>query len=511
MQSNAQSRAALHRVPITISVMLASILQALDTTIASVALPRMGGALSATLDEMEWVLTSYIVAAAVMTPLGGWLANRYGRKRVLLVSVAGFTVCSALCGMTQSLGEIVVFRTLQGMAGAALVPLSQAVLLDAYPTEQHGRATALWGMGVLIGPIIGPTLGGWLTDHYSWRWVFYINVPFGLLCLAGLLTYMRESPRRVAPFDLFGFATLSLGIGALQIMLDRGQLLDWFSSTQIVVEAGVAALAFYLFFVHSFTARHPFVNLRLFRDRNFAVGNLFIFVIGVVIYATLALLPPMLQDLMGYSVTLSGVLTSPRGVGAFITMAFVGRLFGRVDTRVLVALGLGTAALALSIMCRFSLQMDDHLVIWGGFLQGIGTGLAYVPLAAVSFVTLAPQLRNEGTAIFNLMRNVGSSIGISVMQALLTRHTQIAHASLAGDVSRFSPAVHALRSTAPVLDPYSAHGLAMLNQVVTRQASMIAYLDDFKTLMVLTLMLLPLVLLLHPARSRPRATAAALE
>jgi MFS transporter, DHA2 family, multidrug resistance protein len=485
---------SVHRIPITISVMLASVLQALDTTIASVALPRMGGALSASLDQMEWVLTSYIVASAVMTPLAGWLASRYGRKVVLTMSVAGFTLCSALCGMTQSLGEIVVCRALQGLAGAALVPLSQAVLLDAYPTEQHGRATALWGMGVLIGPIIGPTLGGWLTDHYSWRWVFYINVPFGLMCLAGLATFMRESPRRISPFDFFGFATLSLAIGVLQIMLDRGQLLDWFSSMQIRIEAAVAALAFYLFFVHSLTARHPFVNLRLFRDRNFAVGNLFIFVVGVVIFSTLALLPPMLQDLMSYPVTLSGLVTTPRGIGAFITMALVGRLFGLVDTRVLVAFGLGVAAVALTIMCRFSLQMDDHLVILGSFTQGIGTGLAYVPLATVSFATLGAHLRNEGTAIFNLMRNVGSSIGISVMQALLTRNTQIAHSSLAAHVSAFNPDVQALPGQ-----------LASLNALVTRQASMIAYLDDFKALLVLTLLLIPLVLLLRPARPRARA------
>jgi MFS transporter, DHA2 family, multidrug resistance protein len=496
------SKESVHRVPITISVMLASVLQALDTTIAAVALPRMGGSLSASLDEMEWVLTSYIVASAIMTPMSGWLANRYGRKTVLTVSVAAFTLCSALCGMTQSLGQIVVCRTLQGLAGASLVPLSQAVLLDAYPTERHGRATALWGMGVLIGPIIGPILGGWLTDHYSWRWVFYINVPFGLLCLVGLVTFMRESPRRIAPFDIFGFATLSLGIGALQVMLDRGQLLDWFSSTQICIEAAVAALAFYLFFVHSLTARHPFVNLRLFRDRNFNVGNVFIFVVGVVIFSTLALLPPMLQNLMGYSVTLSGLLTTPRGIGALLTMGVVGRLVGRVDTRLLVAMGLGMAVAALSIMCRFSLQMDDHLVIWGGLLQGIGTGLAYVPLATVSFATLAPQLRNEGTAIFNLMRNVGSSIGISVMQTLLTRDTQVSHASLAAHVSAFSPAVHSLPQTLAQLDPYSARGLAMLNRLVTRQASMIAYVDDFKALLVLTLLLIPLVLLLRPARRR---------
>ncbi|MGH8326217.1 MAG: DHA2 family efflux MFS transporter permease subunit, partial [Steroidobacteraceae bacterium] len=361
------------KAPITISVMLASILQSLDTTIANVALPKMRGSLSASLDEMEWVLTSYIVTSAIMTPLCGWLASRYGRKRVLAYSVAGFTLMSAMCGMAHSLGEIVLFRALQGVAGAALVPLSQAVLLDINPTEQHGRAMAIWGMGVLVGPIIGPTLGGWLTDHYSWRWVFYINVPFGILSLIGVLSFMREAPRKMAPFDFLGFAALSVGIGALQIMLDRGQLLDWFSSTQVWILAVTAGLAFYLFIVHTFTARDPFVSLALFRDRNFNVGTVFIFIIGVVLYATLALLPPMLQDLMNYPATTTGLVTSPRGVGAFITMAIVGRLVGKVDTRLIIATGLGLTALSMWIMCYFSLQMDDRLVIWSGFLQGMGT------------------------------------------------------------------------------------------------------------------------------------------
>ena len=502
-------RESAFRVPITVSVMLASVLQALDTTIANVALPHMRGSLSASLDEMEWVLTSYIVASAIMTPLAGWLASRYGRKRVLVASVAGFTVLSAMCGMAHTLGEIVLFRALQGVAGAGLVPLSQAVLLDINPPEHHGRATAIWGMGVLVGPIIGPTLGGWLTDNYSWRWVFYINVPFGILSLLGVLTFLRETPKRIAPFDFLGFSTLSLGIGALQIMLDRGPLLDWLGSTEIRIEAVAAGLAFYLFIVHSLTARQPFVSLALFRDRNFAVGSLFIFIVGVVLFATLALLPPMLQDLLDYPVTLTGLVTSPRGVGAFITMALVGRLFGRVDTRALVAAGLCVTAWSLYIMSGFSLQMDSREVVASGFLQGMGTGFAYVPLAAVAFATLGVELRNEGTAIFNLLRNVGSSIGISVMQALLTRNTQIAHASLAGHLSAFSPAIHSLGGTFAPLSPYSAHGLAMLNALVTRQATMIAYLDDFKALFVISLGVIPLILLLRSARPGVRAAPAA--
>ena len=489
-----------HRLPITVSVMLASILQSLDTTIANVALPHIRGSLSATLEQMGWVLTSYIVAAAIMTPLSGWLAAQYGRKKVLLVSVAGFTISSALCGMALSLSQLVLFRLLQGLFGAALVPLSQAVLLDINPPERHGRATALWAMGVLIGPIIGPALGGWLTENYSWRWVFYINIPFGVLSVLGILSYLRETAGRRSTFDFFGFASLSLAVGALQILLDRGPLLDWFNSSEIWLEAAVASVSFYLFIVHTLTARQPFVSPALFLDRNFAVGNLFIFVVGVVLFATLALLPPLLQDLLDYPVVTTGFVTAPRGVGGFLTMALVGRLVGRVDARLLIALGLGFTAGSLWIMCGFSPQMDSRLIIWSGFLQGVGTGFAYVPLAAVSFATLAPQLRSEGTSIFNLLRNIGSSIGIAVVQALLTRNTQIMHSRLAEHVTPYGSGLGSLVPHASG----SAHSLAALNAAVTRQAQMIAYNNDFKLLLVLTLAVMPMLLLLRSGR--PAAT-----
>jgi DHA2 family multidrug resistance protein len=489
-------QAAHNRVPIPISVMLASIVQALATTSANVALPHIGGSLSATIEQTEWVLTSYIVASAIMTPLSGWLAGRYGRKTVLALSAAGFTLSSAMCGMSQSLFQVVLFRAIQGVCGAALVPLSQSVLLDINPVERHGRAMAVWGMGVLVGPIIGPTLGGWLTDNYSWRWVFYINVPFGILSVLGILTYMRETPRNLKPFDFLGFSMLGLAIGALQIMLDRGQLLDWFSSKEIWIEAAVCGLSFYLFLAHSFTARHPFVSPALFKDRNFAVGSIFIFVIGVVLFATLALLPPLLEDLMHYPVTLTGLVTSPRGIGAFITMAIVGRLVGKLDIRLLIGAGLAVTALSEWMMCGFNLQMDSHLVIWSGFLQGVGTGFAYVPLATISFATLAAHYRDEGTSIFNLLRNIGSSIGISITQAMLVRNTQIAHSSLAQHIAPDRSLLHSL----PSIDLSTQHGLAALNALVTRQASMIAYLDDFKFLLLLTVAMIPLLVILRSGR-----------
>ncbi|HTV77966.1 MAG TPA: DHA2 family efflux MFS transporter permease subunit [Steroidobacteraceae bacterium] len=495
------------RVMITVAVMLASILTALDTTIANVALPHIRGSLSATLEQMGWVLTSYIVATAIMTPLAGWLAGQVGRRKVLLISIAGFTLTSALCGIATSLSELVLFRALQGAFGASLVPMSQAVLLDINPPEHHGRATAIWAMGVLVGPIIGPALGGWLTDNYSWRWVFYINIPFGILSLLGVLSFLPESQVRRSRFDIFGFATLSLAIGALQVMLDRGQLLDWFNSPEICAEALICGIAFYLFLVHTFTSRSPFVSPVLFADRNFAIGNLFVFIVGVVLFATLALLPPLLQDLMGYPVVTTGLVTAPRGLGAFLTMILVGRLVGRVDSRMLIAGGFVATALSLWYMCGFSLQMDSHLVILGGYLQGIGTGLVYVPLAAISFATLTPQLRSEGTAIFSLLRNVGSSIGIAVVQAQLTRSTQVMHAQLADQLQAFGG--H-LQSKLP-FDIGTAKGLAALNAEVTRQAQMIAYNNDFKMLLVLTVAVAPLLLLLRrPAAGTAPADAVAL-
>ena len=505
MIANGQNIDAGRRVMITIAVMLASVLTALDTTIANVALPHIRGSLSATLEQMGWVLTSYIVATAIMTPLAGWLAGRVGRRKVLLISIAGFTLTSAMCGIATSLSELVMFRALQGAFGASLVPMSQAVLLDINPPEHHGRATAIWAMGVLVGPIIGPTLGGWLTDDYSWRWVFYINVPLGALSMLGVLTFLPESQTWRSRFDVFGFATLSLAIGALQLMLDRGQLLDWFNSTEICAEALISGVSFYLFLVHTFTSKSPFVSPGLFADRNFAIGNLFVFIVGVVLFATLALLPPLLQDLMGYPALTTGLVTAPRGIGAFLTMIVVGRLVGRVDTRLLIAGGFLATALSLWLMCGFSLQMDSRLVIWGGYLQGIGTGLVYVPLAAIAFATLTPQLRSEGTAIFSLLRNVGSSIGISVVQAQLTRSTQVMHAQLAEQLQPFGG--H-LQAKLP-FDIGTIHGLAMLNAEVTRQATMIAYNNDFKLLLVLTVVVAPLLLLLRKpkAGSAPDAVA----
>src|SRR5690348_9232163 len=374
---------------ITCSIMLATIMQALDTTIANVALPHMQGSLSAAQDQISWVLTSYIVAAAVATPLTGWLSNRIGRKQLFLVSVAGFTAASLLCGIAQTLDEMVLFRLLQGLFGAGLVPLSQSVLLDINPPERHGSAMAIWGAGIMVGPILGPTLGGYLTEIYNWRWVFLINLPVGLVAFAGIMTFVTETKSTGKRyFDLFGFAMLAVAIGAFQLMLDRGELKDWFSSTEIIIEAAVAALAFYLFLAHSLTTSRPFLEMSLFRDRNLSVGLVFIFVVGVILLATMALLPPMLQNLMNYPVITTGVVLAPRGVGTMIAMLVVGRLVNRVDARLLILVGLALTAGSMYDMTGFSLDIGVSDLVRTGITQGLGLGFIFVPLSTVTFATL---------------------------------------------------------------------------------------------------------------------------
>lgn len=501
----AASTTPLERGLITASIMLATIMQVVDMTIVNVALPHMQGSMSATREQIAWVLTSYIVAAAIMTPVTGVLAARFGRKRLFVGSVIGFTLASMLCGSAVSLDQIVVFRVLQGAFGAALVPLSQAVLLDTYPREKHGSAMALWGMGVMIGPILGPTLGGYLTEYYSWRWAFYINLPVGLLALFGTATFLSETePQRGRGFDFFGFALLSLAIGALQLMLDRGESLDWFASREIVIECVVAGLALYMFLVHMFTARRPFLEPGLFTDRNFAVGLLLMLVMGMMLLATLALLPPFLQNLLGYPVITAGLVLAPRGVGTMAAMMVVGRLIGRFDTRWLLLTGFALMAWSLWEMARFSIDVGTWPIVWTGVVQGVGLGFVFVPLSTVTFATLAPHYRNEGTAMFSLVRNIGSSIGISIVMTVLSRQTQVAHARLGDGLTPFREAL-----TEPWLprlwDWTTMTGAVALDGEVTRQALMLAYLSDFRLMMYLTLLAMPLLLLLRASGAPARA------
>jgi len=502
----AASTESRRRTFITLSVMLATIMQALDTTIANVALPHMQGTMGATQEQITWVLTSYIVAAAIFMPLTGYLTDRFGRKRVFMWSVVGFTVASMLCGTAQSLSQIVLYRLAQGVFGACLVPLSQAVLLDTYPREQHGSAMALWGVGVMVGPILGPSLGGWLTEYYNWRWVFYINLPFGLLAWLGLAAFVRETPTdRTRRFDLFGFALLSVALGAFQMMLDRGQSLDWFHSREVVMEAILAGAAFYLFLSHTFTSDQPFIEPRLFRDRNFNVGLVFIFMVGVVLLATMALLPPFMQDLMGYPVVDVGLVLAPRGVGTMIAMIAVGQLSRRVDARYQITFGLLLTAFSLWEMTHFTAGISGWDIVHTGVVQGLGLGFIFVPLTTISFSTLPAHDRNEGAALFSLMRNIGSSIGISVVISYLAQRMQVNHAALAGFITRTNVALrHAAQ--AGVYDLGSPAGIAALNAQVSRQAATLAYLQDFRMMMWITLASLPLIALLRTPERNPART-----
>jgi len=462
---------------IMISIMLATIMTALD--------------------QITWVLTSYIIAAAIITPMTGWLAGRLGRKQVFVISIIGFTLASALCGAAQSLPQIVLFRVLQGVFGAAMMPLSQAVMLDTYPIEQRGPVMAIWGMGVSVAPIIGPVLGGWLTDELNWRWIFYINLPVGIACLVGVFTFIHEDKHATKrPFDIMGFSLLSVMLAAFQLFLDRGQNNDWFSSVETQIEAGVAALALILFIIHSLGFDKPFLPIGLLRDANFVTALILGLAVGLLIFSVLALLPPMTESLLGYPVVTTGLVMAPRGVGSLISIFLAGRLVGRVDTRMIIITGLLLLATAFFGMSHFSLQMDAHTIALSGFVQGLGTGLVFMPMATLAFATLDPALRADGTGVLTLVRNLGNSAGISIMQTVFTRTVQVAHSRLAEPLTQDNPIARAPYLAAP----YSLNnetGMAVLNGEVTRQASMVAYVDVFHLMFIITLAAIPMVLLVR--------------
>lgn len=500
-QAGAAAEPVPHRGLITVAVMLATIMQVLDTTIANVALPSMTGDLGASADTITWVLTSYIVASAVMTPATGWLSDRIGKRELFLVSVVGFIATSVACGLAWNLSSMVLFRLLQGLCGAAIVPLSQTFLLDINPPERAGPAMAMWGAGIMVGPIIGPTLGGWLTESYNWRWVFLVNLPVGAAALAGCIAYLPRSERRPRRFDMFGFLMLSLAIGSLQMVLDRGVELDWFAATQIWVYMFLFLAGMWVFVVHIKTTAIPFLEPQMFHDRNFATGLIFIFVVGIVLLASLALLPPMLTHIFNYPTTTTGMVMAPRGIGTMISMIVVGRLVRVVDARILVSVGLLLTAWSLWIMTGFSPQMDASLIIISGIIQGLGLGQVFVPLSTIAFSTIAPRFRADATSLFSLVRNIGSSIGISMVIAVLTRNVQVAHSELVDWISPFNPV---LRATFPAP---GAKDLAVLDQMVNQQGLMLAYVDDFYMLTWVTLAALPLVLLMGKPRGGAPAAA----
>jgi MFS transporter, DHA2 family, multidrug resistance protein len=479
---------------ITMTVMMATIMHALDGTIANVALPSIQGSLSATQEQVSWVITSYIVASAIMTPFAGFCATRFGLRRTLSTCVVGFTIVSMLCGAAQSLDQLVLFRALQGGFGAALVPVSQAIMMDTYPREEQGKAMALWGVGTMVGPIAGPSLGGWLTDEFTWRWVFYVNLPVGILCTLGVLALVRDSASdRPRPFDMLGFAFLAISIGSFQLMLDRGQQLDWFDSLEIIIETLVAGVAFAMFLIHMLTDSHPFLSRDLFRDRNLTVGLVFTALAGLVLIVTATLMPPFLQQLKGYPVLTTGIVLAPRGAGMMVAMMITARLIGRVDARMLIAAGLALCALSLWDMTHFNLDVSERHIIWNGVLLGFGLGLVFPPLTTLTFATLPARLRTEGAAINALLRNLGASIGIAVLVSLLARNTQENRSELVGQLTPYS----AGWPFGPVVPGAESQMLAVWDAEINRQAAMIGYLNDFRAMTICTLVVIPLLFLMR--------------
>jgi len=488
-----------NRIPITAAMILATLMNTIDSTIANVALPHIQGSVSASQDQITWVLTSYIIATAIMTPLSGWLSQKIGRKRMFLMSIAGFTVASVACGLSTSLAEIVIFRLLQGVAGATMMPLSQTVMLDLFPPRQIPQVMALWSSAIVLGPVIGPALGGWLTENSSWRWVFFINVPLGALSFLGLFLLMSaDKGGRQRPFDFLGFGGIAMFIGGLQLMLDRGPSQDWFSSTEIWTETIVMMIGLWIFVVQTLTAAQPFFHRDLAKDRNFVGSSLFSFFVGALLFAATALLPTLMQNLLGYSALQAGYASMPRGIGSFMGFMMMPFLMRRVSARLIVFTGVVISLYAVWRMMHFDLSMTMTQIVVAGLIQGLGSGLLFAPMSVLAYVTLAPHHRPEGTTVSTMLRTLGSSVGISLMQASLLREGSSAHATLAG---RIDPADPLFKATLPaIMDPGTAVGLQALNSEITRQATMIAYDQVFSYMFLTTLLLFPLLLIIRPVR-----------
>jgi DHA2 family multidrug resistance protein len=498
----------LRRNMVTICAMTATIMQALDTTIANVALPYMQGTLSASQDQINWVLTSYIVAAAIMTAPVGWIANRFGRKRTFIICSAGFTFASVLCGLAQDINQMVLFRLLQGVFGAALVPLSQAVMLDSYALHERAKAMSIWGMGVMMGPIMGPSLGAWLTETYSWHWVFFVNLPFGIFTVLGLMVFMDETKHDTKlRFDWFGFAALAIAIGALQVALDRGEQLGWLESNEIIAEFVISIAGFYYFFAHSFTTSRPFIQFALFKDRNFLTGCIFMAVMGLVLYSTMALASPYLQNVIGYPIITAGVLLASRGCGTFVAMMLVGRLMRYIEARTLIITGLSLTALSLYWMTAWTDQTGVPEIVTISIIQGFGFGLVFVPLSTVAFMTLPNHLRTDGTSMLTLMRNVASSVGISIVIAQLTEGGRRVYAILSEHITPFNHAMQ-MPDVSGMINLGTDGGRAMADVMVALQAQIIAFSQDYQLVMFFILGSIPLAIMIGSTKAALRKQAA---
>lgn len=488
-----------HKGLLTLAVMGATIIQILDSTIANVAIPHMQTSLGATMDTITWVLTSYIVASAVAMPITGWLSDRIGSRNLFLGAVAGFILASMLCGIATGLTEMVAFRIFQGICAAFIGPLSQTIMLDINKPSEAPRAMSIWAMGIMIAPILGPMIGGWLTENYNWRWVFYINLPIGIPTLVLLWWLLPSRPISKRALDRFGFAMLAIGLATLQLLLDRGQQEDWLQSWEIIIELLVVIAAIWMFAIHQMTTDKPIFERILLRDRNFFISLNMMLLVGMMMFGIFALLPPMLQNLYGYTVYDTGVLLAPRGVGIVFAMFVAAKLMGKVDPRVIIFSGFLMTAGSMWVMTQWSLNMDWHLIVYTGLFQGFGMGLVFMPLNGVAFSTLPMRLRTDGSSLLYLFRSLGGSFGISIMTTMLARNMQTSHEDLAS---------HITSSSMATIDPASADrlgslgeaALQMLNMEINRQAAMIAYLDDFYLMMFLLIFMSPLIFFLKPGK-----------
>ncbi len=482
---------------LAIGIMTASLIQVLDSTIANVAIPHMQSSLGATSDEVSWVLTSYIVAVAIAMPITGWLADKAGSRRLFIFSVVGFVVASMLCGMAQNITEMVIFRAMQGAAGAFISPLSQAAMIDTNKPSRQPQMMALWGMGIMIGPIMGPILGGWLTENWNWRWVFYVNVPLGAIAFAIMAALLPSRPVVRRKFDLTGFALVGIMLTSVQLLLDRGNHIDWFDSAEAWIYLFLTVSTAWMALIHFTTTKDALFSRSLFADPNFLYAIFFSVSMGVVMFATMALLPTMLQRLFGYGVIDTGEAMMPRGVGTLITMQLSGYIMRRgFDPRVLIGTGFIIAAGSLWEMSQWTLQTDYTHIAVSGFVQGLGMGLIFIPMNASAFATLPYNLRTDGSSVLNLARSIGSSVGISIVTTYLARNIQISHSDLATHVTNSFITVIDFSTTGrfPIIGETAVR---MIDGEVNRQAAMIAYVNDFYLMMWMTLAVVPFVFLMR--------------
>jgi DHA2 family multidrug resistance protein len=496
---------------IVISVMFATFMEVLDTTVVNVSLPHIAGNLSATPEEATWALTSYLVANAIILPMTGWLANYFGRKRLLMTAVMGFTTASFFCGFAPSLAWLVIFRIIQGLTGGVLQPTSQAVMLEAFPPAQQGKAMGVWGLGIVVAPMLGPVLGGWLTDNYSWRWIFYVNIPVGIVSIIMTKLYLFDPPyirRSSTKVDKWGIGMLAVGIGALQLVLDKGQQEDWFSSTWITSLLILSLVILAVFIVHEFRTPDPVLQLRVFKNRTYATGVFLMTTLGFVLYGSLVLLPLFLQTVLGYPAMAAGIAMAPRGLGSFIAMPVVGFLIAKIDPRKLLSFGLIGGAISLYALGSLNLQAGYWNIFWPQFFQGITMGLIFVPLTTVTMSLIKKEELGNATSLFSLMRNLGGSVGIAAIATILSRTAQAQFNVLGTHVSGFDTNVRMLLDQ--IRGAFIARGMdftsassaayAALAGMVQKQAVMVAFVNLFRLLALVFAIVVPLVFLMKKPR-----------